>query len=381
METAPARRRTVKKSSTPATAQTKRNHAKNRQELWSIFDKEMSSPEPATPTPDEEELDKKMAGLCSKCNTILVISEEGFPVCPAPDCGLMFCDVVDSSPEWKFFNGGDDKGGNDNTRCGNPINPLLAESSMGCKITCGTGSSYKLRKIRRYTEWQSMPHREKSLYNEFQYITIMASNAGIPRIFIDEAMIYHKEISGQLMLRGINRDGIKAASIYIACRILGHPRTAKEIADIFNIDKTSASNGCSMAVNLLQQVKRNGGGGFAGATEDEIPDLCVSLPSSFIFRFCSNLQMDDMPAKLCHMIAKRIEHESLLADDNMPHSIAAGIIYYVVRIMDLNITKTDIRAVCNVSEVTINKCSKKIEAIKEKVLPSVFLARAAAARP
>jgi transcription initiation factor TFIIB len=40
---------------------------------------------------------------------------------------------LDYSPEWRFY-GADDKKGSDPTRCGNPINPLLQESSFGCKI-------------------------------------------------------------------------------------------------------------------------------------------------------------------------------------------------------------------------------------------------------
>ena len=45
----------------------------------------------------------------------------------------------------------------------------------------------------------------------------------------------HKKISETKTYRGLNRDGIIAASIYIACRINNYPRTAKEIANIFNI--------------------------------------------------------------------------------------------------------------------------------------------------
>ena len=78
-----------------------------------------------------------------------------------------------------------------------------------------------LKRIRKWTEWQAMPHREKSLYEEFQFITIMAKNAGIPRIFIDDAMAIHKEISAQKMFRGMNRDGIKSASRKIQyCRLI-----------------------------------------------------------------------------------------------------------------------------------------------------------------
>ena len=37
---------------------------------------------------------------------------------------LLFKDVVDLSPEWRFYVA-EDKNASDATRCGNPINPLM----------------------------------------------------------------------------------------------------------------------------------------------------------------------------------------------------------------------------------------------------------------
>ena len=51
----------------------------------------------------------------------------------------------------------------------------------------------------------------------------------------DEALRQHKKISSMKTFRGFNRDGIIAASVYIACRIHNYPRTAKEIATKLNI--------------------------------------------------------------------------------------------------------------------------------------------------
>ena len=134
--------------------------------------------------------------------------------------------MLDQSAEWRFY-GADDNSNSDPTRCGLPINPLLKESSYGCKVICPTKSSYEMKKIRRYTDWQSMPYKEKSQYEEFQKITILAQNAGIPKLIIDEAMIVHKKISEAKTFRGCNRDGIIAATIYISCRINNYPRSAK----------------------------------------------------------------------------------------------------------------------------------------------------------
>ena len=147
--------------------------------------------------------------------------------------------------EWRYY-GADDNNNSDPTRCGMPINPMLRESSYGCKVLSYGPMTYEMRKIKQYTEWQSMPYKEKSQYEEFQVITVMAQHSGIPKMIINDAISYHKKISDyELTFRGDNRDGIIAASIYIACRINDYPRTAKEIATIFHLDVTSATKGCN----------------------------------------------------------------------------------------------------------------------------------------
>ena len=107
-----------------------------------------------------------------------------------------------------------------------------------------------MRKIRRYTDWQSMPYREKSQYDEFARITIMAKNSEIPKLIIDEALRHHKNISELKTFRGCNRDGVIAASIYISCRINDYPRTAKEIATIFHLENSAATRVFVFAVSI-----------------------------------------------------------------------------------------------------------------------------------
>jgi transcription initiation factor TFIIB len=340
----------------------------SKSQLWDVFDNDKKHLEETTQNVTNLECVYEKPSVeievCELCSSSLMIMEDGFPTCTNAQCGVMYKDILDYSPEWRFYNA-DDKNANDPTRCGNPINPLLVESSFGCKVLCNNKSSYEMKKIRKWTEWQSMPHKEKSLYDEFQFITIMAQNAGVPRIFIDDAMAIHKDISEQKMFRGMNRDGIKAASIYISCRLNGCPRTAHEIAEIFKLDKTSATNGCSMAVNILHNIERN-------IEPSHKADLCVTLPSLFIDRYCSRLNFNQELTMLSKFVANKVEKNNLITD-NIPHAIAAGIVYFIGYNCNLNITKQDIKLISSVSEVTINKCFKKLEATRDKFLPKAIL--------
>ena len=335
-----------------------------KKKLWDLFDNDKETIYNSTDTGKIDCIYSKESGLCNLCNSNLVIMEDGFPTCTNMNCGLIYKDTLDYSPEWRFY-GGENKNATDTTRCGNPINPLLVESSFGCKVLCTSKSSYEMKKIRKWTEWQSMPHKEKSLYDEFQFITIMAQNAGIPRIFIADAMAIHKDISEQKMFRGMNRDSIKSASIYISCRLNGFPRTAHEIAEIFHLDKTSATNGCSMAVNILHNIERN-------MEPSQQAELCITLPSSFIERYCSRLNINQELTMLSKFIAHKIETNNIITD-NIPHAIAGGIVYFIAQNCNLNITKPDIKQICGVSEVTINKCFKKLEVLREQLLPKSVL--------
>jgi transcription initiation factor TFIIIB Brf1 subunit/transcription initiation factor TFIIB len=276
---------------------------------------------------------------------------------------MVYTDTLDYSPEWRYF-GAEDKNANDPTRCGNPINPLLEMSSYGCKVLHTPKSSKEMMKIGKWIAWQSMPHKEKSLYDEFQFITIMAQNAGINKIFINDAMAIHKDISEQKIFRGINRDGIKAASIYISCRLNGCPRTSHEIAEIFNIDKASATAGCSTAVNILNNIER-------GVSTDGHADLCLTKPSDFVDRYCSKLGMSQELIMVSKFVTDKVEKGAVKCN-NTPHSVAAGIIYFVAQNCRMPLTKTDVRRVCGVSEVTINKCYAKMEEHIDLLLPTVI---------
>ena len=297
---------------------------------------------------------------CDCCGSTLAITDEGFPACTNTKCGVIYRDIVDQGAEWRYY-GADDSHSGDPTRCGMPINPLLKESSFGCKVLCHSRATYEMRKVKRYTEWQSMPYKEKSQYDEFQKITTLANQSGLPKLIIDDAMRYHKKISEHKTFRGLNREGIIAASIYISARLNDFPRTAKEIATIFHLDNTSATRGCKNAVSIMNEIEN-------GLDNNEKTSLCQTTPLAFIDRYCSRLGLNAELTRLCKFIALRIQNKSLIPE-NTPHSIAAGIIYFVAQVCRINVSKKAVNAVSEISEVTINKCYKKLEEMREQLIP------------
>jgi transcription initiation factor TFIIB len=305
---------------------------------------------------------------CDVCLSDVVLTDDGFLTCKNPACSILYKDEsLDQTAEWRFY-GADDNQASDPTRCGMPVNPLLVESSYGCKVMCEGGSySQDMMKIRRYTEWQSMPYREKAQYDMFQKITTIAQNKGISKMIIDEALRVHKRISEHKTFRSLNRDGVVGASIYISCKIHNCPRTAKEIATIFNLDNTSATKGCKNAVSIINELESN-------LDNSEKTNFCKTKPEAFIERYCSRLNINDELTKLCQFIAVMIEKQNLIPE-NTPHSIASGIIYFVADMCNLSITKKDVNRVSDMSEVTINKCYKKLYEMRDKLIPSMIISK------
>ena len=157
------------------------------------------------------------------------------------------------------------------------------------------------------------------------------------------------------------RDGIVAASVYIAARINGCPRTPREIATIFHLDNTSATRGCKNAVSIINALERD-------MSEGERTALCATTPIAFIGRYCSRLGLNEELTDLCKFVAIRI-HLHDLVPENTPHSIAAGVLFFICQACNQPVTKSQVHSVSEISEVTVNKCFRKLEAIRDDLLP------------
>ena len=333
---------------------------KNKKKMWDEFNNNIN----ININNNKNNIDNENKNFCKLCSNILLLTDEGFLTCINNKCGLIYKDTLVETAEWRYY-GANDNNNSDPTRCGMPINPLLKESSFASKINCYNNSSYEMKKIRKYTEWLGMPYREKAQYDDFQKITILANQSGIPKLIIDDAVIYYKRISEAKTFRGLNRDGIIAASIYVSARINNYPRTAKEIATIFHLDNTSSTKGCKNALSIINDIESQ-------LNNKDKTMLHQTTPVSFIDRYCSKLNINIELTKLCKFIAIRIQRNNLIPE-NTPPSIAAGIVYFVSQLCSMCLSKKSVSNVSEISEVTINKCYKKLIKIKLELIPNKIL--------
>jgi len=285
--------------------------------------------------------------MCDYCFSDQVCLEEGNFCCKA--CHSIVGRYIDQSAEWRFY-GCDDNKGADPTRCGMPTSDLLPDSSLGAMIGYSYNESYDVRLMRKYQMWNSMPYRERNLYNIFDALTNSAINNGISKSIIEEAKMLYKQVSESRISRGDNRSGLIASSIYISCKNNKVPRSCKEIAKIFNLKTTTMTRGCKKFAELM---KLN----MASSTADD-----------FISRFCSKLGLDTEQKDMCKHVIKKAEEFSIVSE-NTPPSVAAGTIYMCNMICEWGIGKQTLSDSCDISQVTINKCYKKMVVYKKMLLP------------
>ncbi len=318
----------------------------NTNDLWNELDK-------LTISCDEHKneelasLDTETCVTCEASSDTFQLSDGNY-VCV--HCNTIQSRYIDSNAEWRYYGHEDNKLSNP-TRVGGPTNVFMPKSSLGSIIgnEHTKKNSFEFQKIRRYQMFQSMPYKERSLLHVMEKLNVNASNNGLPSSIVDDAKMMYKKLSEMKISRGENRNGLIASSIYMSCKTNNVPRSAKEIAKMFNLNITTMTKGCKKFHEIMKMSTN------------------CSNPDDFIIRFCSKLNKPEM-TELCQYIIAKSEEYSIVSE-NAPPSIAAGCIYLCSTCCNYGITKKEIASACQISEVTINKCYKKLYAYRLHLFP------------
>ena len=329
------------------TISTHNNDKLNPDDIWDIYNDLMDD---SVINENIKEDNKKNENKCvdDNCNSRDFILDDGYYVCK--ECNTIQEKFIDNGAEWRYY-GHEDTKTSDPTRCGMPTSELLPELSLGSVIgnDFNSKNSWEMYNLRKYQSWNSASYKERTLFNITDSISLQASNSGISPSIINEAKLLYKDISELKISRGANRNGLIASSIYMSCKKNKVPRSAKEIAKIFNISVTTMTKGCKKFHDIMKT------------------NVVCSKPEDFIMRFCSNLNLEDKYIDLCiHIIDKADEYS--IVSESAPPSIATGTIFLVSNLCKLGITKKTISNECDISEVTINKCYKKLNTYKKYLI-------------
>jgi len=286
-------------------------------------------------------------------------------------CGEVVERIIDSSAEYRFF-GADDRSSVDPCRVGAPIDfrfpastlgTIILQHSSGGPATAGRA----MARIRRYHTWNMIPYKERSLLQVFEQYALTATNFGINTRAIDTAKQLYIQLVEHCDRRGMSRNCVVASSLYAALKMVGEPRKPKEIADMFHLTTAQFTKSYKYFQEVLALARQRGqiADTLAPANQastrasDYITHPLSKLPVAR--GHYSDIQFTAME------VANKAE-EILVSPENMPPSLAAGVLAFVLHRMGYeDVPLTRIASVCNVSEGTLTKCLKRLEASAEKL--------------
>jgi transcription initiation factor TFIIB len=286
-------------------------------------------------------------------------------------CGEVVERILDLSAEYRFF-GADDRSSVDPCRVGAPIDMRFPASTLGTMIlhhsSGGPASAGRaMARIRRYHTWNMIPYKERSLLQVFEQYALTATNFGINTRAIDTAKQLYIQLVEHCDRRGMSRNCVVASSVYAALKMVGEPRKPKEIADMFHLTTAQFTKSYKYFQEVLALARQRGQIADTLAPANQ----ASTRASDYITHPLSKLPVarghySDLQFKAME-IANRAE-EILVSPENMPPSLAAGVLAFTLARMDYKeIPLSRIASVCNVSEGTLTKCLKRLEASAEKL--------------
>lgn len=318
--------------------------------------------------------------ICPECNCEDMIDSDDLIICR--NCAQVISRPFDNTAEYRVYSSEDRN--SDPTRVGAPADPRLPEASLGTIILGGHGfggsragassRAKNMNRVRKYHTWNSVPYHERSLMVSYEQLAIVATNHGINHSAVEQAKDIYLKLQSAERRQGLCRAAILSACMYLSLKNLGSPRKPKEIADIFCVSSATFAKALKQTQEILALIdQRNGSGlynenakgktekGNSGSTSaTEYIDLPISrLP-------ISRRQMQILQ-DTCRNVAEIVNRDGL-SQENMPPSLAAGCIAFVLRRSeDIEIPLEKIAEVCGISVATMMKCLKRLELFSEKL--------------
>jgi transcription initiation factor TFIIIB Brf1 subunit/transcription initiation factor TFIIB len=325
--------------------------ATDETELWASFLPEREQP--------------KDGFVCPTCPTsvyVRVLEDE--VICRA--CGTHLGFNIDCTAEYRWF-GSEDRSP-DPSRVGNPLNPLLPESSLGTRILARPNDSKAMRRIRQYHLWNIMPYRERTLWSVFEMLQVRASNAGISVAIIEETKQLYAQVSPLCICRGQQKDALLAACLFESLKRHDTPRRPADVADMFQIDVKLITRGVKQFAGLLEEHQHK-----VAKSEPEVllPEKKYETPStSFRHYLEPAIYKLETPRSLHGQILEMATRVGTLVDElgicpeTTPSSLAASSLALICERFGVEKSNVEIAKVCSISSATLQKCLKRIESWK-----------------
>jgi transcription initiation factor TFIIB len=259
-------------------------------------------------------------------------------------CGLVLgTQPVDPGPDWSPFDAGA-------ARAGPPESVLLADgglgNTMGAGIRDATGHSLsaneaaRFGRLRRVNQWTRLRGAERSLTGALGKVNQLASRLALPQDFRERAAVILRKALKADLARGRSMDAIAAASLYLATRALGAPRSLQEVA-----------GAAEVTVHRLAATAKL----ITRTTKIATPP---PKATDFVDRFASELGVrPEVRERALKLLADHAEGLAM----SPPLGAAAGALYLAGETEGEKLKQSNVSRVAGVSEVTLRKYYKVLK--------------------
>ena len=273
------------------------------------------------------------------------------------NCGMVICDKTEESgrPEWRNFEDSQQEKNKKLRRTGRPLS--LARHDMGLYTIIGqTDKDARGQKldvsmrssIERLRRWdyrsQVYSSTDRNLMQAFNELDRLKYKLGLSDAIIEKTAYIYRKAQERGLVRGREIYSVLAATVYIACREMGTPRTLKGIAAISNIKrKDIARNYRRLVIEL----------------EVKVP---IVEPIKCISRIANKVDIGQKTKRQAMNIMSDITKRGGISAGKNPMGLAATVLYLSSRITgeEENMAQKVFAEAAGVTDVTIRNIFKSI---------------------
>ncbi len=303
-----------------------------------------------TQTLVEKKVTKAADTKCPECSSHDLVRDDYRAELVCNTCGLVIEEhLIDQGPEWRDFDVYKKYG---NSRVGAPANPMIPDKGLSTEIPLSAKDAhgrslssqarmkfYRMRML--HNQVRQSKRGERSLGEGLRQVDRFASLMRLPPAIRAEAGMVYRKAAKKGIVRGRSIAVIAAASIYVACRLNGFPRTLREIVDELKVDRKKLSRTYTI---LNRQLRL------------KIP---IPRPEDYLPRIAEALELEPSTRAMAGDMIRDLSAEPRFAS-MLPTGTVAGAVYIASILNNDRRSQDEISKTAGVSEVTLRNRARQI---------------------
>ena len=184
------------------------------------------------------------------------------------------------------------------------------------------------------TRTQYFSGRDKNFVLAFSQLDILKDKLGLPDVLIERVAYMYRKAQDSGLTRGRSISAILSAAIYVSCRVIGIPRTLRDVAAARNMKRKEVAKNCRLIIREL--------------------DLRVPMtdPLKCIIKIANKANLSETTTRLTMNMMTQIVQRRISAGKN-PMSFAGTVLYISSIKAGENMTQLEIARAAGITEVTI----------------------------